>query len=74
MPTNCAVLPTPIGFGNSRVSAHMPVPEPDVVPMPPPGRPVPPPPETPPEVQDPVLPGELEPVRDPVPPTTSPDE
>ena len=44
---------------------------PDVVPLPPSPHPVPPPIDVPPEVIDPVLPGELEPIRDPLPPTTA---
>ena len=50
------------------VATDIPAPQPDVVPLPPSPHPVPPPPATPPEVQDPVLPGQNEPVRDPVPP------
>ena len=46
-------------------------PAPDVVPLPPSPHPAPPPPEVPPEVNDPVLPGQNEPIRDPVPPTTA---
>lgn len=45
----------------------IPAPRPEVVPLPPSPHPVPPPPATPPEVRDPLLPGQNEPVRDPVP-------
>ena len=52
-------------------AVEMPQPTPDVVPLPPSPHPVPPPIDVPPEVIDPVLPGELEPIRDPLPPTTA---
>jgi len=45
----------------------VPAPEPNVVPLPPSPHPVPPTPATPPEVQDPDVPGQNEPIRDPVP-------
>lgn len=52
-------------------ATEMPQPVPDVVPPMPSPYPVPPPSEVPPEVNDPVLPGEIQPIRDPLPPTTA---
>lgn len=52
-------------------ATEMPQPVPDGVPPMPSPHPVPPPSEVPPEVNDPVLPGEIQPVRDPLPPTTA---
>lgn len=49
----------------------MPQPEPDGIPFPPSPHPGPPPSDVPPEVNDPVLPGEIQPIRDPLPPTTA---
>ena len=46
---------------------HIPPPTPDTVPMPPSPHPVPPPPEVPPEIIDPPLPGEQQPIVDPIP-------
>ncbi|MES2960570.1 MAG: hypothetical protein V4792_20445 [Pseudomonadota bacterium] len=62
MLTNCSTMPA------WAMATDIPAPEPNVVPLPPSPHPVPPAPATPPEVQDPVLPGQNEPVRDPVPP------
>ena len=52
-------------------ATEMPSPVPNEVPLPPSPYPVPPPLDVPPEVNDPVLPGEIQPVRDPLPPTTA---
>ena len=52
-------------------ATEMPQPVPAVVPLPPSPHPLPPPVELPPEVNDPVLPGEIQPIRDPLPPTTA---
>ena len=52
-------------------AVEMPPLVPDGVPLPPSPHPVPPPIDVPPEITDPVLPGELEPIRDPLPPTTA---
>ncbi len=52
-------------------ATEMPQPVPDGVPPMPSPHPVPPPVEVPPEVNDPVLPGEIQPIRDPLPPTTA---
>lgn len=51
-------------------AAEVPAPQPDVVPLPPSPHPVPVPPPGPPEVDEPVEPGEHAPVRDP--PATPP--
>jgi len=59
------------------LAVDVPPPSPDVVPLPPSPHPVPLPPaipefpEVPPEIIDPVLPGQIEPIREPIVPITS---
>ena len=48
-------------------TANIPAPDPGVVPLPPTAYPTEPPLQTPPQIQNPILPGECEPVRDPSP-------
>ncbi len=47
------------------LSVNVPQPPPDVVPLPPSPQPMPPQPALPPEITDPALPGQNQPVRDP---------
>lgn len=56
--------------GMGQRAAEVPAPEPDVVPLPPSPHPVPMPPPGPPEIDEPVEPGEHAPVREP--PATPP--
>ena len=51
-------------------AAEVPAPQPDVVPLPPSPHPVPVPPPGPPEIDEPIEPGQHAPVRDP--PATPP--
>lgn len=46
-------------------AAEVPAPEPDVVPLPPSPHPTPPSPGAPPEIDEPIVPGEHVPVREP---------
>lgn len=50
-----------------QAATEVPQPPPDTVPLPPTPHPLPPPPDVPPEVNDPSMPGENVPVRDPTP-------
>lgn len=65
-----SVKVSPIRVGSSRaVKAHgveVPQPAPDVVPLPPSQHPVPPPPPHPPEIIEAFVPGQNEPIRDPI--------
>jgi hypothetical protein len=55
-----------------RMNVDVPQPSPDVVPLPPSPHQVPPSPVVPPEITEPTIPGQHEPVREPVGPTTVP--
>lgn len=69
MPTATPVEPTSVVRPLRAHSVDVPPPTPDVVPLPPSPHPVPPQPEQPPEIIEPPLPGQGEPVREPdVPP------
>jgi hypothetical protein len=58
----------PSRFAVGTAVVDIPPAPPEVVPLPPSPRPVPPPPEVPPEITDPIVPGQNVPVREPVQP------
>ena len=67
-PTSC-LRPS----GSSQwLSVGIPQPPPDTWPLPPASHPVPPSPAVPPEITEPTLPGQNEPVREPTEPPTVP--